>query len=773
MELVEGDTLAERLSGGALPVADALRIGAGIVEALEVAHEKGVIHRDLKPANIKLNREGKVKVLDFGLAKAMDLPFAGDVSRTPTLVLDDSRPGDIVGTPEFMSPEQARGKEVDRRTDIWAFGCILFEMLSGKRAFTGETIPDVLLAIIDREPDWAALPVRTPPRVRELLARCLEKDPAQRLRDSGDARLELEAAIAGLSSARTLASASPPRKWNVVLTVTAGVLVLAAGGYLISRSRKPAEIPKPGRQLAVLPFRNLTGVPDGELWGLGLVATVSARLADVPGLQVVTPRAAVEAADENPNFVRVAQNLGANTLLAGTLQREKERFRITYRLVDAKGQQLAAAAIDGSELFELQDLVADGVLRDLQLRRGQRRTPTPSGLDMPAQQELYLQAVGLLQRYDRREGVEKAVEILRGLARERPNSPLVQAALGRASLAMFDFTKDRKWSDTALEAAETAHKLDPALPEVDVTLGETLLLTGRTSEAIATFRRALAARPTAVDACLGLGTAAEIAGDRATAENAFRRAVSLQPSFAVFNQLGVLYASRGRWTDAIAMFRRATEVAPDSYRAFSNLGAVCSGACDFPAAEAAFRRALTLRPGDPVSSSNLGLMQLWTGRAAEAVASLEGAARDSPNDPQITAAFGDALSEIGATERAAAAYGRAIALAREALRLNSSDPTAHSVLATSLARTGKRDEAGAEMQAALDIDDREPNVLADAATVAALCGKPAEALAFLRRAVDAGYCRQILKRQPEFASLRQSPEFESIVAGPRKAAGTS
>ena len=163
MELVEGDTLAERLTRGSLAGRRTRSaVGAGIAEALEVAHEKGVIHRDLKPANIKLTKEGKVKVLDFGLAKAMDLPFAGDMSRSPTIAMDDSRPGDIVGTPEFMSPEQARGKETDRRTDIWAFGCILYEMLTGRRVFAGETIPDAFAAILDREPDWEALPARTP-----------------------------------------------------------------------------------------------------------------------------------------------------------------------------------------------------------------------------------------------------------------------------------------------------------------------------------------------------------------------------------------------------------------------------------------------------------------------------------------------------------------------------------------------------------------------------------------------------------------------------------
>ena len=208
MELVEGETLAERLSTGPLPVPDALRDrvagrrGAR-GRAREGRHPSGPEageHQDHA-------REGKVKVLDFGLAKAMELPFAGDMSRSPTLVMADSRPGEIVGTPEFMSPEQARGKETDRRTDIWAFGCILYEMLSGKRAFTGETVPDAIGAILHLEPDWSALPARTPDRVRELLRLCLEKDAGRRLRDAGDARLELEAALAGLSGSGSGAAA--------------------------------------------------------------------------------------------------------------------------------------------------------------------------------------------------------------------------------------------------------------------------------------------------------------------------------------------------------------------------------------------------------------------------------------------------------------------------------------------------------------------------------------------------------------------------------------
>ena len=188
MELVPGDTLSQRISLAPLALVDALRIGRQIAEALEAAHERGIIHRDLKPANIKVTPEGRVKVLDLGLAKAFDTKETSsdsDASLSPTLVLEGTQPGVILGTAEYMSPEQARGKAVDKRTDIWAFGCVMYEVLTGRRAFTGETVTDVLAAIVTAEPDWDALPADTPQRIRDLLGRCLQKDPARRLRDVG------------------------------------------------------------------------------------------------------------------------------------------------------------------------------------------------------------------------------------------------------------------------------------------------------------------------------------------------------------------------------------------------------------------------------------------------------------------------------------------------------------------------------------------------------------------------------------------------------------
>jgi serine/threonine protein kinase len=192
LELVDGETLEQRIARGALLPPEAVGVAYQIADALDAAHEKGMVHRDLKPANVKITAGGTVKLLDFGLAKRTDDAARADVMQSPTVTAFNSGRGGIVGTAAYMSPEQARGQLVDKRTDIWAFGCVLYEMLAGRSPFGRGTVSDTLVAILEREPEWTALPTQTPASVTHLMRRCLEKDPRRRLRDIGDARSELE-----------------------------------------------------------------------------------------------------------------------------------------------------------------------------------------------------------------------------------------------------------------------------------------------------------------------------------------------------------------------------------------------------------------------------------------------------------------------------------------------------------------------------------------------------------------------------------------------------
>ena len=301
MELVEGPTLADRIRQGPIPVDEALRIAKQICDALEYAHERGIVHRDLKPANVKVTADDAVKVLDFGLAKALEGDAAPyDISTSPTLSRVATMQGVLLGTAAYMSPQQAKGNPVDRRADIWAFGCVLYEMLTGKMAFHGESVTDTLAAVIKEEPDWSELPAGTPIGVRALLQRCLRKELRQRLQAIGDARISLEDILSGtpdlVSAALAESSGKARRSWAAAgIAVVLGLAALSFA-LLYFRGKTPAartvrfEIPVPAMAtalgyLAVSPDgRNLVFVaagPDGQtyLW-LRSLETLEARPLD-------------------------------------------------------------------------------------------------------------------------------------------------------------------------------------------------------------------------------------------------------------------------------------------------------------------------------------------------------------------------------------------------------------------------------------------------------------------------------------------------------------
>jgi serine/threonine protein kinase/Tol biopolymer transport system component len=300
MELVSGETLAERVKTGPLPIEEALKIAVQIAEALEAAHEKSIIHRDLKPANVKVTPEGKVKVLDFGLAKAFTGDGANDdPSNSPTLSAAATMQGTILGTAAYMSPEQARGKSVDKRTDIWAFGCVVYELLTGKQAFHGESTTEILAAVLRGEPDWQALPETTPLSIRVLLRRCLQKEMNKRARDAGDARIEIEEALATPVTVE-LTTAAPTKGFHALgrraLILSVGIFFLGAAiAGIAVWNVKPTLSPTPqvvSRFTITLPQgQQLAGLYSGPALALSPDGTRLAYIARQGGVQQLYLRA--------------------------------------------------------------------------------------------------------------------------------------------------------------------------------------------------------------------------------------------------------------------------------------------------------------------------------------------------------------------------------------------------------------------------------------------------------------------------------------------------
>jgi eukaryotic-like serine/threonine-protein kinase len=339
MELVPGEDLSERLARGPLPVDEALAVARQIAEALEEAHGKGVVHRDLKPANVKLTPDGKVKVLDFGLAKALSGEAStsldsSDSSRSPTMTRQGTQAGMILGTAAYMSPEQARGKPVDKRADVWSFGVVLWEMLAGKRLFAGETVSDTLAAVLRADPDWALLPPGLPAPVGDLLRRCLERDPRRRLHDVADARIVIEDVLEGrwrpaaATPAPAAAAALRPSLARRAAVPSAAFLlgVLVTAPFFFSRRSSP-EAPPPSNQPAS--FRQLTFLagaemapalsPDGE--SFAYVKDVGGQrdvfLQRVGGTNPVNLTAGCKADDDEPAFSPDGRRIAYRSECAG------------------------------------------------------------------------------------------------------------------------------------------------------------------------------------------------------------------------------------------------------------------------------------------------------------------------------------------------------------------------------------------------------------------------------------------------------------------------
>jgi TolB-like protein/Tfp pilus assembly protein PilF len=617
MELMQGRTLGEVISGKPLPIDRVIHLGVQIADALEVAHAAGIVHRDVKPANIFVTDRGEAKVLDFGLAKPVVGPperAATDPSRDVTLAgsQDLTTPGTTMGTAAYMSPEQAWGKEVDGRGDLFSLGVVVYEMATGTQPFRGETSTQVIDAVLHGQP---APPVQLNPEIPleldRIIGKAMEKDPDLRYQSAAEMKADLRRLMRDSTSGRGMPTSSRavapmkraarPRRW---IGAAAAVIILGLAGALWfgpglwpGRGRGGAPAPAATPSIAVLPFVDMSAGKDQEYFSDGLSEELINDLARIPGLRVAARTSSFQFKGKNEDLRTIGQKLNVANVLEGSVRKEGRHVRITAELVKAAdGFDLWSQTYDRelNDIFAVQDDIARSVTSTLKVKLLGEGVPAASPGGNAEAYNLYLQGKYLAARRNR-EDLKKAVAYLERALRLEPNNARTWVGLADAHSIQADlgFVPVDEGYGEAREEVEKAIALDPNLPEAYATLGWIRV---------------------------------SYDWDWSGADVNYKKALELEPGNAtVVRRAAALAGTLGNFGDAIRLDRRAIELDPLSVSAFNNLGLHELYAGRLNDAEAAFRKALELNPEYPSSHMFIGRVEL---RRSKPDAALEEMARE-------------------------------------------------------------------------------------------------------------------------------------------------
>ena len=610
-EYIPGVNLDAKIGGQPLPPKLVLELGVQLLSGLAAAHREHVLHRDLKPSNIRLNRDGQVKILDFGLAH-LNEPV-DEKAETCNLTSDLS----LSGTLPYMAPELLKTEAGDERADIWAAGAVLYEMATGKRAFPDKQPSLVIDAILHYDPVRPSLlNPQISPTLEAVILRALDRDRERRYQSAGEMCADLTRLLAGRSNRdRNPAPhrSGGSREEEAKATSGVGGSRGIAGWNRDWISGEIALGAAADESWPCCPSTRWDRIARPMRWGLGLMETLTAKLVEASSsdsIQIVSPR------DLRDQGVKTAEDarrqFGSDLVLESSLQKEGQTIRVNSYLVDAKThRQLAARTItvDAGDSFGLQDRVVSETLDMLPARIDpeERQKLTVRQDTQPAAYQAYIQGRGYLLEFSKPEDIDNAIAEFSQAIKIDPNYALGYAELGRTYLAGFQkFAKDNTWIEQASRNCEKALSLNPNLVEGHVCLGGVYNVTGQYEKAVEEFQRSMKSEPGSEDALRGLADAYTNLGKFADAEAAYKQAVALRPNYwAVYSWLGEFYFGQNRYADAAQAFLKMTQLAPNNYFGYFNLGATYVAEGIYPEAIEAFNRSIALRPSSD-AYSNLG-----------------------------------------------------------------------------------------------------------------------------------------------------------------------
>jgi eukaryotic-like serine/threonine-protein kinase len=780
MEYVDGEDLRTILRReGKFSPKEAIAVVEQVCRALDTAHSEGVIHRDLKPQNIMRDKHGRIVVMDFGLARSL-----GESGLTQT--------GALVGTLEYMSPEQALGSTLDQRSDIFSVGLIFFELLTGKAPYQADTAIASLMKRTREEARSASdVDTSVPRSLSAIVGRCLEREPANRYHSAVELLQQLATWEANPNiSAETLSKMIahpivrpsrfsldlPGKSWMwiagavlvVVLATFAGRTLLNRTGTLSGEMAQGIPSLKQGKYVAILPLKQV-----GDQKTLGYVAegiqeALAAKLFQLKEVHLASSDAVDKAVARGLPPAKLAHELGVNLVLQGSVQGNSDKLRVTLSLDDATtGKRVWSQEFPGApgDVLALEDQIYSNMATALALKptnEEQARVGAHPTENVKAY-DLYLQGRNTVRNGHGQDAYRQSVGLFEQAIDKDYNFALAYTGLADSSLLMYGETKESVWAQKATLAAQQAERLSNNLPEVHMSLGSVYSATGKNTEAVNELKRALELAPNSDEAYRNLGDAYFRSGQSDEAIAAFQKAVAANSyNWANHLSLGNAYLRLGDNAKALPEFQKVTEIAGDSPLGYEGVGSVYLRQGKWSEAIPEYQKALTLAPDSP-TYSNLGTAYFFLKNYDQATKMYEKAVAMTPNDEQLQGNLGDAYRWSGHSDQAAAAYGKAISLAFQELQVNPRSAAIMGDLGLLYAKKGDAANALQYTQQARAISPDEVYSMYQEALVKTMIGKPEDALKSLRQALEKGYPAQEAWNDPELQKLQALPQFSQLV----------
>ena len=779
MAYYQGETLAERIARGPLAVEEALDYGAQIASGLAAAHGKEILHRDVKPANVMITEPapaaegGIVKLLDFGLAKVEDVQL--------------TRTGTTMGTVAYSSPEQGRGEKVDQRTDIWALGVILYEMLAGERPFKGDTVLALLQALATHEPTpLRELNPEVPEAAEKLVLRCLEKDRERRPASMAEVLEELRG-ILGVGGTAALSGAGavqpppqPRRRWLAPAVLAAAVLLalvlaIPAGREALRDLLGGSPEAPPARLVAVLPFINSLG-PGAENQALadGLTHSVTGLITRLESgrdsLWIVPSNEIVQQSVSTAAQAR--RTFGVDAVITGSVQRIGPTTEILLSIVDPApkpprildSRTVAAPLSPGQRdetLAALAELLQVGPDAASRLALGSASTTSPAAYT------LYLQGVGYLQRLDQEGNVDRAIRAFSASLEADPTYGPAHALLCGALWDKYRLTDDQALTDRALESCDRAAELAEDEVTVLVTVGRIYYETGEQRKAEAKLLRALELDPETAEAQRFLAWVYNRDDRPADAEAALEKAIALKPTLWVYyNDLGIILFERGRYAEAAEQFEESLRLTPENYLAYNALAVARGYLREVEEAERLFRRSIELQP-NPLAYRNLGELHFRAQRYEDAVRELEEARdlmADSPsfNDWITWSRLGHAYYWAGDKASAEEAWRRLVASATPIFEVNPKDSIVLMLLTDAHVALGELEKARFYQNRLLSLPTYAVYTKFYIGRIYEMLGDRELALDYIAEALEERYDPVMVDRDPWLEDLRREPRYQTL-----------